>query len=139
MPNEWIDVHDKLPEPYEEVLICRYNSELKYNSIGLDQLIKVYSKVFWEDFSEHYKESVWRITHWMPIPPPPKERILEISKEDVPSADVVEVVHSKWILYTDGSGECERCHTRQKNVWDFENWQNFCGHCGADMRGEKDG
>ena len=92
MPNEWIDVHDKLPEPYEEVLICRYNSELKYNSIGLDQLIKVYSKVFWEDFSEHYKESVWRITHWMPIPPPPKERILEISKEDVTSADVVEVV-----------------------------------------------
>jgi hypothetical protein len=52
------------------------------------------------------------------------------------SADVVEVVHSKWILYTDGSGECERCHTRQKNVWDFENWQNFCGHCGAKMDGK---
>ena len=51
----------------------------------------------------------------------------------MPAEDVVEVVHSKWILYTDGSGECERCHIRQKNVWDFEGWQNFCGYCGAKM------
>lgn len=81
MSNEWIDIHDKLPEPYEEVLICRYNSQLKFNSIGIDQLVKVYSKVFWEDFSENYKEPVWRITHWMPIPPPPKKGIVEIAKE----------------------------------------------------------
>ena len=56
---------------------------------------------------------------------------------EAPAADVVEVVHSKWILYTDGSGECERCHIRQKNVWDYDNWQNYCGHCGAKMDGER--
>lgn len=50
--------------------------------------------------------------------------------------DVAEAVHSKWMLYTDGSGECERCHMRQKNVWDYEGWQNFCGYCGAKMDGE---
>lgn len=56
------------------------------------------------------------------------------------SADVTEVVHSKWMLYTDGSGECERCRMRQKNVWDFDGWQNFCGYCGAKMDGKgKDG
>ena len=119
MPNEWIDVHDKLPEPYEEVLICRYNSELKYNSIGLDQLIKVYSKVFWEDFSEHYKESVWRITHWMPIPPPPKERILEISKEDVTSADVVDVIRCKDCIYHN----VPPCPMRLSL-----NWTKFCAY-----------
>ena len=59
--------------------------------------------------------------------------------EKFKSADVVEVVHSKWIFYTDGSGECERCHIRQKNVWDYDNWQNFCGHCGAKMDGDKNG
>ena len=58
----------------------------------------------------------------------------------MPAEDAAKVVHSKWMLYTDGSGECERCHMRQKNVWDYEGWQNFCGYCGAKMDGKrKDG
>lgn len=38
----------------------------------------------------------------------------------------------------DGSGTCNRCRITQMNVWDSDNYQNFCGHCGADMRGGKD-
>lgn len=44
----------------------------------------------------------------------------------------------KWDLRKDGSGVCSECHFHQKNVWDLDSWQNFCGVCGADMRGEQD-
>lgn len=50
-----------------------------------------------------------------------------------PAEDVAKVVHSKWKLHKDGSGTCKQCGTTQKNVWDYDNWQNFCGHCGAKM------
>jgi hypothetical protein len=39
----------------------------------------------------------------------------------------------KWRLHEDGSGTCDQCKTTQKNVWDYDNWQNYCGHCGAKM------
>lgn len=55
-----------------------------------------------------------------------------------PTADVVEVKHSEWILHKDGSGTCKQCGFTQKNVWDYDNWQNFCGHCGAKMDGKGD-
>lgn len=51
-----------------------------------------------------------------------------------PTADVVEVKHGRWNLNKDGSGTCNRCHRTQGEVWDMDTWQNFCGHCGADMR-----
>ena len=53
------------------------------------------------------------------------------------AADVVEVVHGEWKFNKDGSGTCNQCGITQKNVWDYDSWQNYCGHCGADMRGEK--
>lgn len=39
----------------------------------------------------------------------------------------------KWKFHKDGSGTCSECHITQKNIWDYDNWQNFCGHCGAKM------
>lgn len=39
----------------------------------------------------------------------------------------------KWKLNKDGSGTCSECGITQKSVWDYDNWQNFCGHCGAKM------
>ena len=54
-----------------------------------------------------------------------------------PAADVVEVVHGEWKFNKDGSGTCNQCGITQKNVWDYDSWQNYCGHCGADMRGIK--
>lgn len=40
-----------------------------------------------------------------------------------------------WKFHKDGSGTCSECHVTQRNVWDYDNWQNFCGHCGAKMKG----
>lgn len=54
-----------------------------------------------------------------------------------PTADVVEVKRGEWMLHPDGSGTCSCCNRTQKSVWDYDNAQNFCGHCGADMRGDK--
>ena len=52
----------------------------------------------------------------------------------LPAADVVEVRHGRWKLYENGDGTCSECGTYQKHIWDLDHWQNFCGHCGADMR-----
>ena len=54
-----------------------------------------------------------------------------------PTADVAEVKHGEWILHDDGSGTCKVCGKHQKNIWDMDNWQNYCGHCGAKMDGGK--
>ena len=40
----------------------------------------------------------------------------------------------KWRLNKDGSGTCSECHQTRNDVWDMDNWDNFCSHCGADMR-----
>lgn len=53
------------------------------------------------------------------------------------AADVVERKHGEWALNKDGSGTCNQCHFTQKNVWDYDGWQNYCGVCGADMRGSE--
>ncbi len=58
--------------------------------------------------------------------------------ELVPAADVEEVRHGEWVLHKDGSGTCSHCKTRQKNIWDFDNMQNYCGHCGAKMDGKRE-
>lgn len=52
----------------------------------------------------------------------------------IPAVKVVEQRRGKWTLRKDGSGICSECGTRQIAVWDMDRWQNFCGHCGADMR-----
>ena len=58
--------------------------------------------------------------------------------ENQPTAGVVEVKRGRWVSHhPDGSAICSVCGRKQKDVWDFDNWQNFCGHCGADMRGEE--
>lgn len=65
-------------------------------------------------------------------------KLLQVmSIADAPTADVVEVKRGEWKLHPDGSGTCSCCNRTQKSVWDYDNAQNFCGHCGADMRGEE--
>jgi hypothetical protein len=41
----------------------------------------------------------------------------------------------EWTFHKDGSGTCDQCGTTQKNVWDMDNYQSYCGHCGAKMKG----
>ena len=60
----------------------------------------------------------------------------QLEKHGIPfgcKADVRAVKHGKWELHLDGSGTCNRCNFTSKNVWDFDSWQNYCGHCGAKM------
>lgn len=59
--------------------------------------------------------------------------------DEMVPADVKPVVQSKWKLNKDGSGTCQNCHCTQGAIWDHDNWQNYCGRCGADMRGYQNG
>lgn len=43
----------------------------------------------------------------------------------------------KWTLNRDGSATCSECGFVQLNAWDLDSWDNFCHHCGADMRGKE--
>lgn len=54
---------------------------------------------------------------------------------DAPTIDAEPVRHGRWELHADGSGTCMECRSRQKNVWDYDNWQRYCGCCGAKMDG----
>ena len=56
---------------------------------------------------------------------------------DAPAADVADVRHGTWTLRSDGSGTCSECGFTQKNVWDYDNQQRFCGVCGAKMDGKR--
>lgn len=59
--------------------------------------------------------------------------IVKRAIEEAPA--VAPVVHGKWKLNKDGSGTCNKCGFTQKNVWDYDNHQNYCGVCGAKMDG----
>ncbi len=56
--------------------------------------------------------------------------------QDCDKFPVVSAVRGKWILNKDGSGTCSECGFVQNSCWDLDNWDNFCHHCGADMREE---
>lgn len=56
-----------------------------------------------------------------------------IDTDDV--VEYAEVKHGRWILHDNGSGTCDQCRFTQKNVWDDDNQQNYCGVCGAKMDG----
>ena len=63
--SEWISVKDRLPEGNKNVLVCCYKNAVGYR-------IDI---TFYCDQSEY--GSGWylpaNITHWMPLPEPPKE------------------------------------------------------------------
>jgi len=62
------------------------------------------------------------------------EELNEIANR-LPSADVVEVKHGKWVGYN-FEFYCSNCNRYQSY---FVGKSNFCPHCGADMRGETNG
>ena len=62
------------------------------------------------------------------------ESVLEYI-ENLPAADVVPVVHGRWIIHTDELGltcECSVCHI--ETMCD----RNYCPNCGAKMDGGAD-
>ena len=48
-------------------------------------------------------------------------------------ANYVKQREGKWKLGGNGSGTCSTCSFTQVSVWDFDSYQNYCGHCGAKM------
>ena len=61
--SEWISAKDKLPEPYEDVLV--YGQTNKKNNL-------LRYKVDYADDRGVFVRSR-KVTHWMPLPQPPKE------------------------------------------------------------------
>ena len=59
--NNWISVKDRLPERFERVLVCRENRKVEqgFRDVG--------------DWWKVYGTRTKHITHWMPMPEPPKE------------------------------------------------------------------
>lgn len=48
------------------------------------------------------------------------------------------VVHAEWIDCRNGNATCSNCRIRSKAVYDYDNEQHYCGHCGAKMDGGED-
>ena len=69
--SEWIRVKDKLPEPETEVLVYRGNH--------FGDIMNVYTYLGngeWEDDYGYWARTEDDgITHWMPLPEPPKEEL----------------------------------------------------------------
>lgn len=98
--------------------------------------IEVYLDNFDYAFAKHIEVEERDIGKWEDDNPlnyykSPKEECEKYFKRDV-----AEVKRGTWKLNKDGSGTCNQCRFTQMNVWDYDNWQNYCGHCGADMRGK---
>ena len=53
--------------------------------------------------------------------------------EEVP-AIVPDKKTGHWILYENGSAKCSECRHIRNDAWDLDTWDNYCSHCGADMR-----
>ena len=54
--------------------------------------------------------------------------------DDAPTLDYKDLVpQGEWIDCRGGDATCSRCGIRQKAVYDDDNEQHFCGHCGARM------
>ena len=61
MEMEWISVKDRLPERMQPVIVCRDNGKVEqgYRDVG--------------DWWKVYGTRTKNVTHWMPLPEPPKE------------------------------------------------------------------
>lgn len=57
-PNEWVSAKERLPKPFECVIVCYANRSV--------HLAWVYTNGKWL-FEERYGS----VTHWMPLPAPP--------------------------------------------------------------------
>ena len=69
----WISVEERLPEPKKEVLVC-----IRYNTGHVIRETAKYDEKYgdpWLTSNEDYycAEGDPEITHWMPLPEPPKE------------------------------------------------------------------
>ena len=57
--------------------------------------------------------------------------------DELPTADVVEVVHGEWVLNDDQVYECKDCGYVPS--FDGYTYFNYCPNCGSKMKGVDDG
>lgn len=72
---DWISVKDRMPKSIaNKVIVCCQNGYVgfahyeKYN--GIEEWYNLESQ---KPFSEWVEENEYEVTHWMPLPEPPKE------------------------------------------------------------------
>ena len=65
----WIPVSEKLPPISEEVIVCTYTNMIRIWS--LERYYPTVADVIWER-EDGYSEDASEVTHWMPLPEPPK-------------------------------------------------------------------
>ena len=63
---------------------------------------------------------------------------IDCCKAAINALDAEQMRYGTWKLHKDGSATCMECGKTQKLVWDFDNWQRFCGCCGVEMIGAVD-
>lgn len=67
--DPWILCSKQLPKDASEVLITRYNTELKFCIIEIDCY---YGYGKWAN-DDNYNMKIWKVTAWKPLPEPLKE------------------------------------------------------------------
>lgn len=65
---EWISVKDRLPTEETNVLVFAVSRYASGQEIFIDRMMQSKDGLIWVYTQNHYE-----ITHWMPIPEPPKE------------------------------------------------------------------
>lgn len=66
--SEWISVEERLPEQSVEVLVYDFVDSMDVMFLEVDDD----GYRFWAD-DNGYEYSIHDVTHWMPLPEPPKE------------------------------------------------------------------
>ena len=61
VPSKWVSVKDRLPEMYKNVLVIRTDGKIRFDAIGS---LNVWYEEVWHTGNP--------VTHWMPLPAPPK-------------------------------------------------------------------
>lgn len=75
--SEWISVKDGLPEVVDSYLVVvkeKYPHEEKWNvHVDVAASHGNYIDDFWDTFNDWKEGQEVHVTHWMPLPEPPKE------------------------------------------------------------------
>lgn len=72
--NGWISVKDRLPEKYQDVLVLvKYDGTIYCEQFHEQVIAWLTVNGDWDSDCGDFNDSDGVITHWMPIPEPPKE------------------------------------------------------------------
>ena len=73
--SEWINVEDRLPETEGTYIVMTEKSweHVPYKVMAMEFEIKVLRGVEKRRWKWYGKLPIWPVTHWMPLPEPPKE------------------------------------------------------------------